>query len=914
MKYFGALLPANDVPDGPRFYSVSHPVKRSLINRMLAFCILIVCSLQSFVNVQAQTGSERCSMKNIFTDGQIVAQQNIIYGNAVNNMGLNQDLLLDIYYPDPAYDTLEKIPLIVLVHGGGFKSGSKYGLEELCREFAKKGYVAASIGHRLGWNKGIGCTGDQIDFERAAYRSIQDLKASLRYLVHNAGEYKIDTSWIFTGGLSSGGVAAIHIAYATQEEIDIMTNFISSELGHSDSSGNDLTDTYTIKGILNDRSAVFNSGIIDPDQNVPIVSFHGTGDHVVPFDTGAVFECYTPVMFKNLCGSSAITDQLEAFGIHFELNYMPGGNHGSPYDDDYLAERGSNFFKGIMLDSIRNVRQIYALYAEAELTSSSVCPESYAATVELTGTGGTPPYQYSSDGIYFQNSKIFTLNEAGNYTFYIRDFLENISPSNVVEIVLPSTPVIDSVITTRTSCSYNADGSLEIFTSEAGTLAYSIDGIDFTADAILNNLHAGSHPIFILNQNNCISSYGPVTIQAPESIILLSDIISQNNCAGNAEAVIKINATGGTTPYLFSQNNIDFHTESIFDSLAAGNYTFYVSDANGCVASAYAGVADGIIPPAIILSPDTISICTGDTILLNANSIEEAQYTWFRTDIAIESNTNSLSVTDTGYYTMSLITLEGCTAFGNGVHVVLEPETAWYADEDNDGDGNTLVTIFACNQPTGYVSSNTDCNDQNGDINTVAGEICNTVDDDCDGSVDEGVLSIFYADTDGDLSGDLNYPVQSCMAPEGFVSDNTDCDDLNQLINPGTPEICNLLDDNCSGVIDEDVQTRFYADTDGDNFGDVSVFTSACSAPAGYVSDNTDCNDGNYLMNATVNEICNSLDDNCNGAVDESVASIFYADADGDNFGDVSVFTSACSAPAGYVSDNTDCNDGNYLM
>ncbi len=134
-----------------------------------------------------------------------------------------------------------------------------------------------------------------------------------------------------------------------------------------------------------------------------------------------------------------------------------------------------------------------------------------------------------------------------------------------------------------------------------------------------------------------------------------------------------------------------------------------------------------------------------------------------------------------------------------------------------------------------------------------------------------GTQSTYYADVDGDTYGDLASTTLACLTPAGYVLNSTDCNDGNSTINPGATEICNGIDDNCDGTIDEGVETTFYADADGDSYGDAASTTLACSVPVGYVTDNTDCNDTNTAVNPGATEICNGIDDNCDGNTDDNV-------------------------------------------
>ena len=103
-----------------------------------------------------------------------------------------------------------------------------------------------------------------------------------------------------------------------------------------------------------------------------------------------------------------------------------------------------------------------------------------------------------------------------------------------------------------------------------------------------------------------------------------------------------------------------------------------------------------------------------------------------------------------------------------------------------------------------YVTNNTDCNDNNSSVHPNATEVCNGIDDDCNGQIDEGVKTTFYFDKDGDGYGDKNIPLAACAAPAGYVSNSSDCNDNASTINPGKTEICNNgIDDNCNGTMNE---------------------------------------------------------------------------------------------------------------
>ncbi len=305
-----------------------------------------------------------------------------------------------------------------------------------------------------------------------------------------------------------------------------------------------------------------------------------------------------------------------------------------------------------------------------------------------------------------------------------------------------------------------------------------------------------------------------------------------------------------------------------------------------------------------------------------------------------------------------------------------------------------------------------------------AHELCDGLDNDCDGFTDDGVLLKWYRDADGDTFGDARTDVngnpidmeESCEQPEGYVGDNHDCNDLEAGIHPGIEEICNEIDDDCNGFTDEGANLWWWEDADGDGYGNRDVWMKKCDRPEGYVNNFADCDDNDpevrrglpgYLDNdndgfgmgepieyvcsgfwlpegyayhngdcndndpsihplafdicngedddcdpetedgvhqrAPLNdnltgvcansfksclegewqndyltvenyreeEICDEEDNNCDGRVDEGATRTFYLDFDGDSRGNAEIIKEACRLPRGYAENSTDCNDGN---
>ncbi len=150
------------------------------------------------------------------------------------------------------------------------------------------------------------------------------------------------------------------------------------------------------------------------------------------------------------------------------------------------------------------------------------------------------------------------------------------------------------------------------------------------------------------------------------------------------------------------------------------------------------------------------------------------------------------------------------------------------------------------------------------------------------------------------------------------MANASDCTDVEAASNPGELEICDGLDNDCDGLTDGQDDSlidgfTFYADADGDGFGDAASPEIACNRPVGYVVSSADCDDGNAALSPDADETCDSLDDDCDGLVDDddpdAELPTWYADSDGDGYGDPATYAAACSAPPAYVGNAADCDD-----
>lgn len=252
------------------------------------------------------------------------------------------------------------------------------------------------------------------------------------------------------------------------------------------------------------------------------------------------------------------------------------------------------------------------------------------------------------------------------------------------------------------------------------------------------------------------------------------------------------------------------------------------------------------------------------------------------------------------------------------------------ADADADTDSDTDLPKDA--DGDGF-DTTSDCDDTNPAIYPGATERCDPddVDEDCNGYADDSDgapigKSTWYLDQDGDGYGVATSTHESCDPPTNYVEANGDCYDAVSAIHPGGTEVCDdkNVDEDCDGAADDDDPSAtafnaFYADTDGDGFGDPLATLAACDVPKNHVADAQDCDDTDAGISPDGTEVSDSkgADEDCDGLVNDDDSSMdyvylseWYKDDDGDGYGVAEVVVEACDLPSGYSATDGDCDDG----
>ncbi|MFO0359545.1 MAG: MopE-related protein, partial [Flavobacteriales bacterium] len=348
---------------------------------------------------------------------------------------------------------------------------------------------------------------------------------------------------------------------------------------------------------------------------------------------------------------------------------------------------------------------------------------------------------------------------------------------------------------------------------------------------------------------NVFGEFGIASARECVTSFSAPNIVNQETCENGTLIPFTITPTdgSGTLNYQWYQTPVNSNAggESLGTFGGAQTTTFSPpSDAPGTIYYYLEVTQPGTICPAAVSSVVSVTIseintptvtivssalglnaCSNESITFTATAMfagTTPNYQWFVSSTPVGSNQNTYTFTPTAgpqevyvSITSSDVCNNGQTAQSNLIAFNTVNPSNFYQDLDGDGFGNQLVFINACEAPIGYVA-----------------------------------LSL------GDLNGD--------------GQPDFDCNDNDEDINPAAEEYCSIVDDDCDNIINEDLPAiTYYADNDGDGFGNPSVFVSSCTPVLGYVNNNGDCDDNNFQANPLMNELCNGFDDDCDLTIDE---------------------------------------------
>jgi len=402
-----------------------------------------------------------------------------------------------------------------------------------------------------------------------------------------------------------------------------------------------------------------------------------------------------------------------------------------------------------------------------------------------------------------------------------------------------------------------------------------------SGDVILTSTTAGTRPS---SNGTDVSTSGSNTLSFGNNSVLYLVInnTTVNTGYNQLNVIGKVNLNNATLSFEGST-----HVPVIGQT-----FTIVGNDGSDPIIGTFAGLPQGAIIYNFLGSAHNATITyTGgsnnDVVLTVVSCSLQTWYLDADNDGYYVSSTSSCTNPGAGYNQTATI-LGDCNDDNTAAHAI----GTWYLDFDNDG--HYISSLQSCGSPgTGY--------------NTTA-----TQSGDCDDSnIYKWQSALLYIDFDNDNYDNGTATVcYGASIPTGykFNTNGIDCNDLNILINPSAIEICDAIDNDCDGLVDNadpgiTGQVEWFADADGDGFGDPAESMMSCYPPSDHVDNDLDCDDSNPDIHPGA-EICNGIDDDCDGDIDDGLSCVID-DGDGDGIEDT---VDNCPSTENPTQADSDCD------
>jgi hypothetical protein len=770
------------------------------------------------------------------------------------------------------------------------------------------------------------------------------------------GTYSIDPEGSITVVDISGGVANLTSANATQI---MLTQFNGQEVALRAQGIRIFSTSATVAQDLEPEYVA-----VSDDNTKAYVTLQENNAILVLNLVTTTIESLLPLGYADYSAGSGnsldASDQsgaiLNTSGIPIKGAYMPDAISYSTIGGNgyvFMANEGDSREFGSVTDANRISSSTFnTLDATAFPDASILRNNKFLGRLSALKYSGDTDGDGDYDELHVMGSRSFTIRNAATnaLVFDSKDLFEKITANSPLTSAFFNASNTTGAATSKNRSDDKGPEPEGVTVSVINGIHYAFIALERVGGCMVFNVENPSAPVFVTYVNNrTLNGSGPdlgaegiIFISAEDSpngqaIVILANEVSStlsifavNTCASLSAVVTaptNTSACAGESIELSATVNANVSSQWFKDGQAfgmmnagsisateSGVYHLEVSNALLQCNHSYSDIVVTINSLPVLTIPADAAICVGDEIQLSAQGAESI--VWNGTIANGSSVTPAVSEVYTAVGTNEF----GCES-SQEWNVQVNELPVVFAGVDVTVCEGTYVE-FTASGASDYVWSNGVSN-TNGTLVFTVEEI-SVIGTNAFGCQDSDTLVVttianenFYFDADGDGFGDLNILSITCVQPAGYVTNATDCNDANFSINESASETCNNADENCNGQIDEGlVFSNYYYDFDQDGFGTADFIEFACATPAGYVDNSLDCNDMNFSVNTAATEICNDIDDDCNGEIDNGLTySAYYADADGDTFGDINNSESFCTDPGSlFVTNDTDCDDTNALV
>ncbi|MBK8555692.1 MAG: T9SS type A sorting domain-containing protein [Lewinellaceae bacterium] len=485
--------------------------------------------------------------------------------------------------------------------------------------------------------------------------------------------------------------------------------------------------------------------MVAPEQDTPVFNGLAAGNYTVQVTDAFGFTSETNLTLDNpealVSSAAATTDsivivasggtgmlQYSIDGVNFQAEPVFENLPNGVYIVSVVDENGCSTSQEVIV-------AVNALLATATVTQNNDCFGDTNGSIFVNTGGGTAPLMFSTDGTNFQASNVFTNLPAGDYTITVKDALDTLASTNMVTISEP-TALNPLANVTLGSISIDATGGTP-------TYAYSLDGVNFQASNMFENLLNGDYTITVMDAKGCTATIG-ATVDYP--VLMISSVDADAiQCAGET-TTLTVNAAGGIEPYTYALDNGSFQPDNVFENVGSGTYAIQTMDAAGNLVTFNVSLSE---PDPLVL---TVAVIGNDiTTIVGAGGIPPYTFTW---DASIPPNGMDLP---NGTYSIALTDANGCSITETfTVNYTVVSATAQVTNPLCNGDANGSVTINGQNGTPPYAYSSDGVNYQGSNLF---------------GNLADGIYTFYIRDAAGDVFT-LPATVNEPLAISGSASVN----------------------------------------------------------------------------------------------------------------------------------------------